>query len=130
MGRVKDALITCPDCDGERGYEHPVGPGRERGLGIEPDWEWEDCPRCHGTGQVLDPAAIEAELARPMNHPDIDLIADTHAAIQAAREEELARLATLASQAPRRPQAPESKRTPAAATARGQEGTPDGTAHR
>lgn len=130
MGRLKEALIDCPACDGDGHIDIPVGPGRERGFGFEPDWRTEECPHCHGAQFVIDPDVLEAAKARLATCPDADHIAETHAAIQAAREEELARLATLASQAPRHTEATKSKRTPAAATARGQEGTPDGTAHR
>lgn len=98
MGRVKEALSTCPDCDGDGGWEHPVGPGRERGFAIEPDWEWEDCPRCDGAGQVLDPAIVDAEQARLITSPDADSIAETHELINLAREEDLARLAAAETQ--------------------------------
>ncbi len=54
MSAVKNAIRTCPDCDGDGFQIEQVGPGHEYGFGFVPTERLVQCETCAGTAQVLD----------------------------------------------------------------------------
>lgn len=49
----------CDHCGGDGGWEHCIGFNHYR---QEPDYEWDECSMCEGTGQVLTEArALELD---------------------------------------------------------------------
>lgn len=54
-GRLNAPTVTCPDCEGERGWTLDDGPRTQRYDERHNETyygNWEDCPRCGGSGEV------------------------------------------------------------------------------